>query len=225
MNESNGHRYAKADEELTDYFTSAVGLSAIPYEPRSTGGEYEGDVNLLKPQNTKAMARHSAAETSLALVSLDVRLTVTLVYAPHGTGFGRLAGVEGPDLLAMALVPPWGGGSFVRLAMASERVLRAYARRHPGTSMDPGRLLGFLAAEAGFGEPKARFFKAVREECEGHRLNALAAYDVVRQDRVGREVMQRAAQRRKANELYEFHREKARAREAIRFERMIRGAA
>jgi len=218
-------KFQDADRELTEFFTSAVGLSACPFEPRTSGTQFEADVNLLKPQNTRAMALHVAAAASLAILPGDARRVLTLVYAPHGTGFGRLAGVEGPDLLAIALLPASGGGSFVRLAMASGRVLRAYARRYPASSTDPARLLAFLAAEAGDGDSRDAFFGKLRQDCEEQRMLALAVYEVVRVERVRRESDARRERKRLNEERFDATLKAKNQRDAERLSRRFKGAA
>ncbi len=191
-------KFSASDTELVEFFTSSVGLSAIRYEPRGTGGEFSGDETMLDPRNTRAMSVYVAASSTLASLEAEPRNVLTAVYAPHGAG---------STLLSIGLQPTSGGGSFVRVALRTSRVRKAYLRRYPGKPVpSPSALLAFLTAEAGHGDDRASWFSALREECEERRTVALGIYDAARIERLSRERDHRRERKRRLDDLFRFDR-------------------
>ena len=219
-------KLTESDREVTEFYTSAVGLNAQGYEPQPTGGVYDGDVAMMSPSKLIAMARYRTVDGTLSMLPLGNREILRAVYAPHGTGFANQRvrpGVEGPDLLALALVPGWGGGSFVRLALSAEATTRAYSKRYPAQSTDPGRLLLFLSGEAGAANQK--LFRRLRDECEQLRTASLGAYEIARLQRIEREKVVREDRRKDNEDRLQSVLGRMSHRAAERFERRLRGAA
>lgn len=222
-------KLAKADEELSEYFTASIGVGAQQYEG-TIGGAFDSwnaHSAIFSKMKSRVIDDFDATAATLAQLEASHRQVIDLVYAPHGSGFSASdSKVEGPDLLALALSPRWGHGNFVRLALTLNRTRIAHEKQHPGKSSDRARLLAFLGFEAGRGDKSASFFRRLREECEGPRTIAVEAYDALRVSRVEEEIRARRAARaeieRRNEKLLERDLGARRERERQRFERRLR---
>jgi hypothetical protein len=134
------------------------------------------------------------------------------VYAPHGA----------PTWLADALSTPWGGGSFVQLAIGLPRAALAAADRSEGRTV-----LDWLVARGR--RAKDALLVSLREDCETLRVPALAAYDALRIARVKAEQeadrAAKVAREERNARLYTELTGRLRARAATRFERRMKGRA
>lgn len=213
----------RANDELVDYFTSALGVRAQNMAADPTGGDGDGLEGLLVREIDQAnlhdrrtsIAKYDAVRSTLAATEPGARRILELVYTPFGTGFtppkrkapkARFEQDEAPDFLATALTPNEGNGSYVRLALTMSRTIDTYTKRYPDKDAPtPAMLLMFLQFEAGRGEDSASFFKALREDCESPRMQALRAYDEHRRVRRPAEVKDDEARAaRKAKNEYAY---------------------
>jgi len=228
-------RFVEADAELADHFTASIGVKAQSYEPSSTKtpGAGDADLRMCDPAARRALQMYAEVEATLHRVEQAARDVLRRVYEPFGTGFAsrhaRRPEDDAPDFLAMALAPSWGRGSFVRLAVDQRAVAAAFAKRWPKKDATRAALIDFLLFEAGRGSDANPFFRTIREECEAVRARALAAYDVVRVERVtAAKAASREEKARKEARRVAFLDEqlgKKRDRETARFERRIQSAS
>jgi hypothetical protein len=209
------HRYAQADEEIAEYFTTSVGVKAQSYEP-SGGRTEEATENLPGQRRAGELARHDAIGRTLA--ACVHKATLRLVYEPHSW----------PVWIASSLSPRTGRGCFVRLACQGERARAAWGKAHPTAgSPDAGIVLAWVQA-LGAHRSTSTMLAAWVADCETERTQALAAYDLLRRDRVvveGKATRLRRYERRQeamgfVNGLLEW-RERVRRE---RFDRRLGGA-
>ncbi len=214
-----GKQFLAADAELSDFFTSAIGVRAQSYEP--VGGAFDprvGDLALIHQIAHGALARYDAVADTMAKLPAEHRRTLALTYAPHGW----------PTWLADALSPRWGRGCFVALAAALPRAVAAVAKRYPSEApATAARCLEFFV-DAGRGGADQLFAK-LREECDVLRDAALAAYDELRIARVeaeaGAKKAQRAAVEARGAALFAELMGRTDERATARFERRLRAAS
>jgi hypothetical protein len=188
MGANENTKLADTDRDLNEHFTAANGAKGQKYERAPSGGDTCIEEIVCSPWRQRELSKYAAIDTVLGGINADARRTIRAVYA---SGAGVLAAeseraiglIEGRDhrqdpfgLLRLALVPRWGHGSFLRLAVQQDRALRAFAKRYPGRSPDSDRVLDFLAAEAGRGDSSASMLAALRDECEEQRMAALRVF-------------------------------------------------
>jgi hypothetical protein len=185
--EQGGHRYAKSDQELAGFFTSAVGLSGQGIDP--SGVHRPFDSNDGAERQLRAMRWLSSAQSPMAWVDRvaatlgqlteEHRRTLVLVYTPHAWP---------STWLASALATPWGGGSLTSLALAM-----------PGASSSVrGWLLDVDRPQEQERKRRESVCSKLVREAEKLRMDALVAYDALRVTRVeveGREARERKSAR------------------------------
>lgn len=243
----------EADAELAEYFTSAIGLRAVPLERASSGGSLsDTEEALLEHAHRRALERYRMLAQTFAAVGANERRTLTLIY---GSGAGalsdeaeaptmhesprsardpldrrRLLGGERapPDplgLLRLAVAPRWGRGTFMRLVATQKRAVDAFSRRHPARASTIDAVLDYLAGEAGKGKATEAWFAKLTRDCEVVRDAALSAYELIRLDRVKASGEARR-ERQKASEAAARERVDARRRrDADEFETRLRKVA
>lgn len=214
-----GNRLGAADRALNRYYTSAVGGRASPYERETPDPDYSVEEAIMARHRQAERAAYDETRSALAALSVDVRDVLASVYG-RGAGVvsseaGHVKGiaVDRAGLLRIALQPTWGHGTYVRLALSTDRALRAYAKRHPDAPQTADRVLDYLCDEAGKGSASERFLAALRDDCEQRRSGALAAFDEVRRERlrVRREV-EDAVRQRELEAAERLHEQAARRR-------------
>jgi len=170
-----GHRYASADAELAGFFTAALGVIAQGYENNGVQAFlscHAHAVRILAIQRGH-MRWYDRVEATLLQLPAEHRRVLELIYRPHAW----------PTWLASELATPWGGGSMVALAATLTRATDAAGG---------GSAIGWLVSRgrggANDGEVKRLqgLFRRLREDAEGLRMKALAAYDILRIERVKR---------------------------------------
>jgi hypothetical protein len=209
----------RANDELVDYFTAAIGVRAQNMAADPKGSDGEGLEGLLIREIDNAerdhkrtgvvhptkIEKYDSIRATLAATHAGARRILEMVYTPWGA----------PGLLAIALTP--GGeddalafGSYVRLALTMPRTKRTYAKQFPGKP-EPSQdeLLAFLTFEAGKGDVSASFFQALRKDCDEPRMDALRVYDEQRRLRRPSEIRaaEARARRKKKSDDANFHRE------------------
>lgn len=167
-------KFVEADLELAEHFTTAIGVRAQGYEPHVSGVQFDFEAQHLV--HRRALSRIRNVETSLSNMENETKRVLEVVYTPHGS----------PGLLAIALQPQWGGGSFVRLAVEMPRAIKAFEKRYPKDTSASVRVLQFLADEAGRGVETRSFFQRLVSDCEYPRGFALGVYDKLRTKRIDR---------------------------------------
>jgi hypothetical protein len=215
--------------EVGAFYGSSLGVRAQGYEPHgdsTTIGDF--DTSIVRELDLASSQRrptllviHERVRATLSATPAEARMVLEQVYVPFGSGFvpsrtqaeeiakerARLWSKDrdaaksfAPDFLSMELKPRWGGGSFVRLSLTLPRVAREFEKRWPDRPMAHGALLDFLVFEAGDKKKSASLFRGLREDCENRRSHALEAYDVLRKERVVKEVDERRKARAKAEQ-------------------------
>lgn len=161
----------KADEELVDWGTSAIGVRAQGYEGGSSGHAFDsheahtGRLMAMRWLDGRPGARERWDAIAGTLMALDAprRRVLEMVYRPRGV----------PAWLADALAVPWGGGSLVMLAST---LPRASAAAKGASTLD------WMQRQGRGGSTS--LFKRLREEAERMRVDALRAYEILRVERV-----------------------------------------
>jgi hypothetical protein len=212
------HKLTKADEEISGFFTSAIGVKAQCYDTDARGG-FDGEAMASGWLRSKIDWYDRVAATLRQLPSGDRRV-LELVYEPYGAD----------QIVAIALGTPWGHGSFVRMASTSGIAMGAFLKRYPSElAPQPARLLEFFEREARRGNGAGMMFKRLRDECEETRRAALTAYDELRIARARDSATTRAAKRAAVeaeNEaLLEQKRRERHAKHVSWIERQLRGAS
>lgn len=213
-------RYGKSDDELTGWFSAAIGCKAQSYD--SDGGGT--DPNEQHYARLRSMARGTMrwfdrVGDTVRLLPLAERRVLVLVYTPHSW----------PTWLQDALTTPWGGGNFVALAATTPRAANA-AGKAGATSVHHWLV---SRGRGGANERESKemrdLFRRLKDDCEALRVPALAAYEALRVDRVKRE---QAAERQakslreaKNAALLEEHLGVCRRRARAKLDRRIRLAA
>lgn len=168
----NRRRYGKADDELTGFFSNAIGVKAQNINDDPKGGDQnEWHYSRLRAMQRGHMAWFDSVARTVVLLPVDHRKTVMAVYTPHAA----------PTWLQDALSPPWGGGSFVRLAAGLPRAVLAAAERQEGRTV-----LDWLSARGR--RAKDDLLTSLREDAEALRMPALAAYEALRKERIKSEL-------------------------------------
>jgi|GEM_PF-4496967 len=207
------HRFADADRELSEHFTSALGVRAQGYEPAPQSGFDVNEAHLAarEVRHRRELERFGAVEATLARIDPESRRVLRLIYTPHGA----------PGYLGFALATRWGGGTFVALAAEMPRAAKAWAKATPRAAT----LAQFLVDEAGRGDATKSFFARLVDDCEQPRVRALQAYEEVRRERL---VLERARRvelaQRRADDLAELAGRRLR-KERERFDARLRSAS
>ena len=152
-----------ADGELHAYYTSAVDISAQSYESGG-GGSKDVEASLVDCHHRRELAFYERVHATRMQLEPDMQRRVRAIYKDYGE----------PDIRSIKLRTPWGGGTFVRLALTSIAAVSAFARRHPGRETLPESVGGWLRDEAGRADHD--LFQAICNECEALRVEALRAY-------------------------------------------------
>lgn len=205
----NRRRYGKSDEELVELFANALGVRAQNLD--SGGGAFDSDAlhaMMLQSSSRGTMARHDGIRSTLERVEVEHRRVLVAVYTPHGA----------PTWLLDAFAPAWGGGSYIRLAASLPRATLAAADRKPGTTV-----VDWMATR---GRGDSPLFRNLRDDAEALRLAALAAYDVVRVERVRadqeRDRAAKVARDERNRKLYLELTARSRTRRSSRFEARLK---
>jgi hypothetical protein len=208
-----------ADAELAEYFTSAIGVRAQCYDAggSSAYNPTRGDDELVAQLERADVQRHDVVALTLAQLLPAEQRVLELVYAPRSA----------PTWLADALSPVGWRGSYVALAATLPRGGEALRKRHPSAVICPGAILTFLQGQ-GRGAADALLGK-LRADCAAIHGKALAAYDVVRIERVRGQTTRLRAERKAAESarLARLDEElgRIRRRQAERFDSRLRGTA
>lgn len=176
-----GHRYAKSDEELTGFFTAALGVKAQSYQGNG-GGAFDSAAlhdQRLKAMRAGGMAWFDRVGRTLAQMPPLTRELLTTVYTPHAW----------PTWLADALSTPWGGGSFVLVAASLPRAATA-AQRETGV-LEWMLSRGRGGASDGEAKSLTALFRNLRDDAEALRMPAIAMYDLLRVARCKAEARER----------------------------------
>ncbi len=167
--------YDLAEAELSEFFTSPLGVGAQKYEPTGQTAYDANEVHLRlrNPAYRRAVQRHAAIARILVQLAPETRATLAAAYTPHGW----------PGLLPVIFEHTY--GSFVALVLRMPR-----AREKCGT-VQP---LDWLADQAGRGDKAPReLFRALKDDCVAALRVALAEYEPLRRARVAAEKNARGA--------------------------------
>lgn len=179
----NNDRLKAADLELLEFFTSAIDVSGQSYEfYGASGGWTDADKDLVEQQHRRAIKAWELTNYTLSVLDTRRQRVIHDVYHPYGE----------PDLRAIALRPAWGSGSFVRLAPTQPRALAAFVKRFRDSKATSDAVGCFLRDEAARGSDVTSFFKALRDDCEEVRRDALVSYAALMRERA---VKQRESER------------------------------
>jgi hypothetical protein len=208
----NRRRFGKSNDELVEYFANAIGVRAQNLD--NSGGAFnshDAHWQRLVAMKSGHLARFDRTRATLDRLAPEMRAVLVVVYTPHGA----------PTWLLDALSPAWGGGSYVTLATKLPRALVAAEKRKPGLTV-----LDWMATR---GRGDSALFRHLRDDAEAQRIEALAAYDDLRVERIRAE--QAASRARKAErdrrneELYLELTGRIRAKQAARFASKIKRAS
>lgn len=227
MVERGGHRLAAADEELTGWYTAAVGVKAQSYDGGSGGGAFDsheahtGRLRAMRWLEGRPGVREWYDRVAATVGELDPehRRVLGLVYTPRA----------GATWLSSELSTPWGGGSFVALAATLPRAEEAALRAGHVSVHSWWLVLEGTVPTRKRLEQLQSLLGRLRRECEALRLPALAAYDRLRVARIDQE--RKAAQEAREERARESTRRleevlgEVRRRSAARFERRLRRAS
>ena len=179
------NKLIEADREVSEFFTSALGVRAQQYDPAPQSGTDMHDARMA-PGHRRELRRFQALEWTMSKLDAVSARVLVAVYAPHSWQ---------STWTVDKLRTPWGNGNMAVLAttlpsVASGRVpLRTWL-----VDIDrPSR------AEC---DRREAICKKLVEECEALRQKALAVYDGYRLERLAMERMERlTAERIRAEQL------------------------